>query len=128
MGELRGGSTSARPEDRGRAEATEPWGGEGRLVPATAIKTLVRGGARNPVAAVIVPLIVPFGVAFAENVTGDPKRPGTVADAIWEPGSRPSVSCTLATPFAPACDVGADNDPTPETTAQLTVTPEAGLP
>src|SRR5438552_11452246 len=61
---------------------------------------VVRGGAKKPLARVMVPLMVPFGVAVAENVTGEPARPAAVADVICEPGSRPSFSCTLVAPFA----------------------------
>src|SRR5713101_6822069 len=41
---------------------------------------VVRGAVKKPLARVMVPLIVPFGVAVAEKVTGEPVRPAAVAD------------------------------------------------
>jgi hypothetical protein len=49
------------------------------------------GGARNPPATVIVPLMVAFGRAVAEKPTGEPVSAALVAVAVCAPTVAPRV-------------------------------------
>ena len=89
---------------------------------------MARGAASRPLVVVIVPLMVPFGVAVAVKVTGDPVSPAAEADTVCGPGSRPSVSWVVPRPFASLGELGAETEPPPGATAQVTFTPATGFP
>jgi hypothetical protein len=87
-----------------------------------------RGGARKPLVGVMVPLIVLFGAAVAENAIGDPFRPVELAAAFWVPGSLPKVHDAEACPSDPVCAVAVANVPPPALTANVTETPATPAP
>ena len=89
---------------------------------------MARGAASRPIVLVIVPLMVPFGVAFAVKATGDPDSPAAEAETVCGPGSRPSVNRVVPRPFASLGDLANETEPPPDTTAQLTFTPATGFP
>jgi hypothetical protein len=82
---------------------------------------VVAGGARSALLSVTVPLMVPFGVAVAEKVTGEPESPVADAWTLSVPAKRPSVYVTDATPLALVGVLGALRVPEPEVTVQATV-------
>jgi hypothetical protein len=109
---VRGGGTKALPEIAARAAPTD----------------MAREAVSRLFVVVMVPLMVPFGVALAVNVTGDPTNPVADADTVWEPGSRPRVNWVSPTPFASLGELDTESEPPPVTTAQLTFTPGTGFP
>jgi hypothetical protein len=66
--------------------------------------------------------------AVAENVTGEPISPGTLASTVWVPGVGPSVHSTLARPLLRVVVLASESLPPPEVTCHETVTPRAGEP
>ena len=66
--------------------------------------------------------------AVAENVTGEPVAPLSVAWAAWVPASVPRVHVVLAIPSASEGADGGSTDPPAAEVDQETVTPEDGVP
>src|SRR5882762_409693 len=74
----------------------------------------------------VTPAVVGGVVALAVNVTGV-GRPVNVAETVWE-DDDPRLSLVVATPLALVVLWAGETAPSPDATAQLTVTPGTGQP